>query len=148
MHIAIRYEIEKGLFNGTISTEHLDHTWNDMYEKYLGVHVEKASEGILQDVHWSSGDFGYFPTYALGSAWAAQFTEAMRRDIDIDQLLETGHFDEIEKWLKEHIHKYGCRYDAEEVMLKATGRPFDVNVYLDYLCNKYTKLYNLKEEEK
>lgn len=148
MHIAIRYEIEKGLFNGTISTEHLDQTWNDMYEKYLGVHVEKASEGILQDVHWSSGDFGYFPTYALGSAWAAQFTEAMRRDIDIDQLLETGHFDEIEKWLKEHIHKYGCRYDAEEVMLKATGRPFDVNVYLDYLCNKYTKLYNLKEEEK
>lgn len=143
LHIAIRYEIEKGLFNGTISTEGLDKTWDDMYEKFLGVRAEKASEGILQDVHWSSGDFGYFPTYALGSAWAAQFMQKMREEIDVDKLLENSHFDEIEKWLKENIHQYGCRYDADEIMMKATGKMFDVNVYLDYLCEKYTRLYNL-----
>lgn len=143
LHIAIRYEIEKGLFNGTVSTEGLDKTWDDMYEKYLGVRANKASEGILQDVHWSSGDFGYFPTYALGSAWAAQFVEKMKEDIPVDELLENNRFDEVEKWLKENIHHYGCRYDADEVMLKATEKPFDVNIYLDYLCNKYTELYNL-----
>ena len=143
LHIAIRYEIEKGLFNGTISTEGLDKTWDDMYEKYLGVRADKASAGILQDVHWSSGDFGYFPTYALGSAWAAQFVEKMKEDIPVDELLENNRFEEIENWLKKNIHRYGCRYDADEVMLKATGKPFDVNIYLDYLCDKYTELYNL-----
>ena len=143
LHIAIRYEIEKGLFNGTISTEGLDKTWDDMYEKYLGVRADKASAGILQDVHWSSGDFGYFPTYALGSAWAAQFVEKMKEDIPVDKLLENNRFEEIENWLKKNIHRYGCRYDADEVMLKATGKPFDVNIYLDYLCDKYTELYNL-----
>lgn len=78
MHILVRYEIEKGLFNGSISVEGLDQTWADMYEKYLGVRPVNASEGILQDVHWSCGEFGYFPTYALGSAFAAQFVKKMR----------------------------------------------------------------------
>lgn len=143
LHIAIRYEIEKGLFNGTISTENLDRTWDDMYEKYLGIRATKASEGILQDVHWTDGSFGYFPTYALGSAFAAQFVEAMRKDIDVDYLLENNQFNAIMDWLKEHIHKYGFRYQAEDLMKIVTGRSFDVNVYLDYLCDKFSKLYNL-----
>ncbi|MBR2991070.1 MAG: carboxypeptidase M32 [Solobacterium sp.] len=144
LHILIRYEIEKGLFNGTITAEHLDETWDAYYEKYLGVKAPDARQGILQDVHWSDGSFGYFPTYALGSAFAAQFVWAMRRDIDVDELLRTGRFAEIIGWLKEHIHRYGCRYSADEIMRMATGEPFDPDCYLDYLEEKYTALYNLK----
>ena len=143
MHILIRYEIEKGLFDGTISTEGLDKTWADKYEEYLGIRPEHARDGILQDVHWSDASFGYFPTYALGSAFAAQFMDSMRKDIDVDSYLREGRYAEIEGWLREHIHRYGCRYNADEIMLKATGKPFDVNYYLDYLEDKYTKLYNL-----
>ena len=77
----IRYELEKGLFSGTISTEGLDRAWNEMYQKYLGISSPNARDGILQDVHWSDGDFGYFPTYALGSAFAAQFMRRIRKRI-------------------------------------------------------------------
>ncbi|MBQ3461267.1 MAG: carboxypeptidase M32 [Solobacterium sp.] len=143
MHILIRYEIEKGLFDGSVSTEGLDRTWDDMYEKYLGVRSKTASAGILQDVHWSGGSFGYFPTYALGSAFAAQFVRKMRQEVDVDEALRSGHFEICVNWLKEHIHKYGCRYDADEIMKMATGEPFNVNYYLDYLEDKYTKLYKL-----
>ncbi|MDD6258171.1 MAG: carboxypeptidase M32 [Erysipelotrichaceae bacterium] len=143
MHIVIRYEIEKGLFNGSISTEGLDKTWNDMYQKYLGISSKDARDGILQDVHWSDGEFGYFPTYALGSAFAAQFVHKMREEIPVDDLLENNLYEKIMAWLKEHIHQYGCFYNADEIMLKATGEPFNVNYYLDYLEDKYTKLYNL-----
>ncbi|MDO4520826.1 MAG: carboxypeptidase M32, partial [Erysipelotrichaceae bacterium] len=144
LHILVRYEIEKGLFDGSISTAGLDQTWNAMYKKYLGVDVPDASKGILQDVHWSDGSFGYFPTYALGSAFATQFTAKMREEIDVDEALRSGHFEICVEWLKEHIHRYGCRYDADEIMKIATGREFDVNYYLDYLEEKYTKLYHLK----
>lgn len=144
LHIMIRYEIEKGLFDGSVSTEGLDATWDAMYEKYLGIRAEKASEGILQDVHWSDGSFGYFPTYALGSAFSAQFTAKMREEMDVDEALRSGHFERCVAWLTEHIHQYGCRYDADEIMRIATGKDFDVNSYLDYLEEKYTKLYHLK----
>ena len=143
MHILIRYEIEKGLFNGTISTEGLDQVWSDMYEKYLGIRPANAKEGILQDVHWSDGSFGYFPTYALGSAFAAQFMHAMRKDMDVDQALADNRYTDCIAWLKEHIQKYGCRYEADEIMKKATGEPFNVNYYLDYLEEKYSRLYQL-----
>ena len=143
MHILIRYEIEKGLFNGTISTEGLNRTWKDMYKKYLGVDVPNDRDGILQDVHWSGGSFGYFPTYALGSAFSAQFVKKMREEIDVDEALRSGNFAACVSWLKEHIHQYGCRYNADEIMRMATGREFDVNCYIDYLEEKYTKLYNL-----
>ena len=143
MHILIRYELEKGLFSGTISTEGLDRTWNALYQKYLGISSGNARDGILQDVHWADGEFGYFPTYALGSAYAAQFMDTMRKDIDVDDLLRNNHYDQIEAWLREHIHHYGFRYEAPEIILRATGKQFDVNYYLDYLEDKYTRLYNL-----
>lgn len=143
LHILIRYEIEKGLFDGSISTKGLNETWKQMYKKYLGVDVPDDRSGILQDVHWSGGAFGYFPTYALGSAFSAQFMDAMRKDIDVEKCLEENHFEVITEWLKEHIHRYGCRYNAEEVMMKVTGKPFDPDYFLTYLENKYTKLYNL-----
>ncbi|MCR5793932.1 MAG: carboxypeptidase M32 [Solobacterium sp.] len=144
VHILIRYELEKALFSGELPTEGLDKVWDDMYEKYLGVRAEKASRGILQDVHWANGNFGYFPTYALGSAFSAQFMHKMREDIDVDRALSEGHMEICIEWLKENIHKYGCRYDADEIMRMATGEPFNVQYYVDYLTDKYSKLYGLE----
>ncbi len=144
MHIIIRYEIEKGLFDGSISTDGLDETWNAKYKEYLGVDVPDARRGILQDVHWSDASFGYFPTYALGSAFSAQFVHKMRQEMDVDEALRTGRFDLCVKWLKENVHHYGFRYEADEVLRRATGESFDPDYYLDYLEEKYTKLYHLK----
>ena len=141
LHILIRYEIEKGLFDGSISTEGLDKTWNAKYKEYLGIDVQNDRLGILQDVHWSDGSFGYFPTYALGTASAAQYVHAMKKDIDVDSLLENNHFDEIMKWLKENIHTYGFLYEAPKLMKMVTGEDFDVKYFLDYIEEKYTKLY-------
>ena len=141
LHILIRYEIEKGLFDGSISTEGLDKTWNAKYKEYLGIDVPNDRLGILQDVHWSDGSFGYFPTYALGTAFAAQYVHTMKKDIDVDSLLENNHFDEIMKWLKENIHTYGFLYEAPKLMKMVTGEDFDVNYFLDYIEEKYTKLY-------
>ena len=143
LHVLIRYEIEKGLFNGTISTEGLNETWKEMYKKYLGIEVPNDRDGILQDVHWSDGSFGYFPTYALGSAMAAQFMNKMREDIDVDDLLRNDKYEVVVEWLKENIHKYGALYDGDEIMYRATGKKLDVNDYIEYLEDKYTKLYNL-----
>ena len=143
IHILIRYEIEKGLFNGSISTEHLDQTWNDRYQKYLGIHADNAVEGILQDVHWSDGSFGYFPTYALGSAFAAQFYRAMCRDMDVEEALRSSRYIDCMHWLKEHVQKYGARLSADEILKRATGESFNPDYYIDYLIEKYSKLYQL-----
>ena len=143
IHILIRYEIEKGLFSGSISTEHLDETWNEIYQKYLGVHADRASDGILQDVHWSDASFGYFPTYALGSAFAAQFFHAMKQQMDVDAALRENRYIDCIYWLKDHIHQYGARYSADEIMVMATGESFNPNYYLDYLIEKYSRLYSI-----
>ena len=143
IHILIRYELEKQIFDGDVDYEKLDQMWNDKYEEYLGVRPEKDSEGILQDMHWGAGDLGYFPTYALGSAYAAQFFHTMEQQIDVNEALRTSHFEIITNWLKENIHKYGARYSADEILIKATGEPFNPHYYIDYLKNKFKKVYNL-----
>ena len=143
IHILIRYELEKQIFDGDVDYEKLDQMWNDKYEEYLGVRPEKDSEGILQDMHWGAGDLGYFPTYALGSAYAAQFFHTMEQQIDVNEALCTSHFEIITNWLKENIHKYGARYSADEILIKATGEPFNPHYYIDYLKNKFKKVYNL-----
>ncbi len=137
MHILIRYELEKGLFEGTISTEGLNETWNAMYEKYLGIKVTSDRDGILQDDHWADGAIGYFPTYALGTAFAAQFMHQMRKELDVDMLLENDRYDEIMSWLRENVHRYGCRYTAQEVLEKCTGEKFNPEYYIDYLEEKF-----------
>ena len=145
LHILVRYEIEKGIFNGTVDVNNLEQIWNDKYEEYLGVRPQKASEGILQDVHWSGGSFGYFPTYALGSGYAAQFMAAMRKDIDVEVCMHNNEFQTIKDWLKEHIHQYGGLYLPQKQIEIVTGEPFDPNYYVDYLTEKYSKLYGIKE---
>ncbi len=143
LHIVIRYEIEKGIFDGSIDPKNLREVWNQKYKEYLQIDVPNDKEGILQDMHWGSGSFGYFPTYALGSGYAAQIVHAMSKDIDIDEALANDQFSKLKDWLREHIHQYGGLYSPLEQIKIATGEDFDPQYYVDYLVNKYTKLYNL-----
>lgn len=143
MHIIVRYEIEKELMAGRISVEDLPKVWNAKYKEYLGLDVPSDKEGVLQDVHWAYGNFGYFPTYALGSAYAAQIYHAMSKDIDIEGSLSKGDVSVIAAWLKEHLHKYGSSKKPKELLKIATGEDFNPNYYVDYLIGKYSKLYNV-----
>ncbi len=144
LHVLIRYELEKEMINGNVDYDHLDELWADKYEQYLGVRPKDANNGILQDIHWSCGNFGYFPTYALGSAFSAQFFKAMKKDINVDKELENNNFIVIREWLKEHIHQYGALYTADEIINQVCHESFDPNVYIDYLIDKYTELYQIK----
>lgn len=144
IHILIRYEIEKEIFNGTIDINDLETLWNKKYEDYLGIRPTQQRDGILQDIHWSSSNFGYFPTYALGSALAAQFYHQVKKEIPVDKLLREGNFLVIKDWLKENIHTYGALKEADELMLEITHEHFNPNYYISYLKNKYMSLYQLR----
>ena len=141
LHIVIRYELEKAIFDGTADLESLDVLWADKYEEYLGIRPETYQEGILQDIHWSCGYFGYFPTYALGSAFAAQFYHQMERELEIRKLLEEGKIHEIVKWLGEKIHQYGASKTYSKLLVDVTGEEFNPDYYINYLVEKYERLY-------
>jgi len=144
LHIMIRYEIEKGLFNGDYEVKDLPQIWNDKYEEYLGIRPENNGEGVLQDVHWAGGSFGYFPSYALGYMYAAQLKVAMLKDLpNFDELCETGEFEPILNWLTEHVHKFGKMKTPLEIIKDTTGEGLNAKYLADYLSEKYTKLYNL-----
>lgn len=144
LHIMIRYELEKKMFEEDIDFKQLPHLWNDLYQEYLGVTPQNDSEGILQDIHWAGGDFGYFPSYAIGSAVAAQIYAYMQKNTAIDQWIEEGNFQALKDYLKEYLHQYGAIYNTHELLLQFTGEKFNPQYYINYLKNKYTKLYNLK----
>lgn len=143
LHVLIRYEIEREIIENGLNAKEARELWNKKYFDYLGITVENDKDGILQDVHWSQGSFGYFPTYALGSAYAAQFYHAMEKDIDIEKAISSGTLKEISEWNKEHIHKYGSSKYPKEILRLATGEDFNADYYIDYLIEKYTKLYDL-----
>ncbi len=113
-------------------------------EKYLGIKPKDKREGCYQDIHWASG-FGYFPTYALGSAMSAQFYYSMKNDIDIDACMEKGDFLTIRKWLGEHIHKYGASKKNLEIVKLATGSDFNPDYYIKYLKEKFSLIYGIEE---
>lgn len=143
MHIMVRYELEKQLIDGSLQVKDLPAAWNKMYQEYLGVEVPDDSQGCLQDTHWAGGMIGYFPSYALGSAYGAQMKVFMERDIGpIAQLISKGELSKITAWLTEHIHRYGQLYKPGELFEMSCGK-FDAKYYTDYLTEKYTKLYNL-----
>jgi carboxypeptidase Taq len=139
LHIMVRYEIEKGLINKTIQVKDLPTIWNDYYEAYLGVRPTSDQEGVLQDIHWSYGSFGYFPTYALGSAYGAQIYDAMSKELNIENLISNNQIDIINNWTKKHIHQYGQTKAPHEIMMIATSKPFDPQYYIKYLKEKYAK---------
>lgn len=144
LHIMIRYEIEKGLFNGDMKVEDLPQIWNDKYEEYLGVRPSTNAEGVLQDVHWSGGSFGYFPSYALGFLYAAQLKAAMLKDIpNFDELCATGELESVKSWLTEKVHRHGAMKKPLEILQEATGEGLNASYLVAYLEEKYTRIYQL-----
>ncbi len=141
-HIMIRYEIEKEIIRGNVSTADLPKLWNDTYEAYLGVRPAGDRDGILQDVHWTSG-FGYFPTYALGNMYNAMYYNRMKEELDIDKAVSEGRFDLINGWMREHVFKKADRLAPREWIRDITGRDLTPDDFLDYLEKKYTDLYEL-----
>lgn len=144
LHILIRYEIEKQMANRTVDYDTLPQLWNDKYEEYLGIRPKNDVEGILQDVHWSEGYLGYFPTYALGSAYAAQIYATMEKEIDVEKALLEHRFDIIATWLKENVHHYAASKTMAEIVEEVSHEPFNPDYYIQYLKNKFSKLYNLQ----
>lgn len=143
LHIMVRYELEKRLLRGELEVSRLPAEWNRLYEEYLGVRVPNDREGVLQDMHWPSGLFGYFPTYFLGNAYAAQIAAAMRRELDVDRLVEGGDIPAVTHWLRTHIHYFGRTKTPDELIRACCGGGFDPGVYVDYLNEKYGALYGL-----
>ncbi len=144
LHVMLRYELEKKLMDGSIEVKDLEKEWNKLFYEYFGIKVKKASQGVLQDVHWSGGSFGYFPTYALGSAYACQFLNAMKKDIDFEEELKKENTLVINEWLIEKIHKYGASKSPKELMMIASGEEFNPQYYVDYLIDKYSKIYSIE----
>ncbi len=141
LHIMLRYDIERRIMHDEVGVDELPQIWNDLMEEYLGVRPETDSDGVLQDVHWSSGMFGYFPTYALGSAYSAQIYYAMQKDLDLSQLIRNNEIVKINEWLKEKIHKFGSSKTPKELMMEVTGEEFDTKYYIQYLKEKFSKIY-------
>jgi len=141
MHIMIRYEIERMLFADQISVEDLPKIWNNKMVEYLGIEPKNDSEGVLQDVHWSAGLIGYFPTYALGSAFAAQIYYTMKNEINVEELIKTNDIKTINEWLKEKIHKFGSSKSPREILIDVTKEDFNPKYYITFLKDKYSSLY-------
>lgn len=143
LHVMIRYEIEKMLFEGDIDINDLPKIWNDKMEEYLGLRPDSNATGVLQDVHWSAGLFGYFPSYALGNAYASQMMNQIEKDLDIDELLRQGDFKTIKNYLGEKIHNYGMSKNPLEIITEMTGEELNPDYYCTYLEEKFSKIYNL-----
>ena len=144
LHIVLRYEIERELINGEIEVEDLPELWNQKMEEYLGFRPENDAKGVLQDVHWSQGSIGYFPTYSLGSVLAAQLYSAAEEDIDdLEQKIERGNFESLLEWMRENVHSKGCLYETEDLIQEATGEELNPDHFISYVKEKYSELYNL-----
>ena len=143
LHIMVRYEIEKMLIAGTLEVKDVPAQWNKLYKEYLGVDVPSNAKGCLQDMHWSGGMIGYFPSYALGSAYGAQMLSKMEEDLgDVYGDVAKGDLSKVTGWLKEHIHRHASFRKPGELFESVCGK-FDAKYYTDYLTAKFSKLYEL-----
>jgi carboxypeptidase Taq len=143
LHVMVRYEIEKQLIGGTLEVKDVPAEWARLYKEYLGVDVPDDARGCLQDSHWSGGMVGYFPSYALGSAYGPQMLSKMEEDLgDIWADVAKGDLSRVTGWLKEKIHTHASFIKPGELFQQVCGE-FDAKFYTDYLTEKYTKLYHL-----
>ena len=144
-HVLIRYEIEKELIARNIEVKYLPEFWNSKYKAYLNIDVPSDQQGVLQDIHWSHGSFGYFPTYSLGSFYAAQFFEQAKKEIpNLENQIANGELNELLDWLRDKIHQHGRLFEAGELCERITGEKLNFKYFMNYARKKYEHLYNLK----
>lgn len=144
LHIMVRYELEKELFSGTLEVKDLPDAWNKKYQEYLGITPRNDTEGILQDIHWADGSFGYFPSYALGYMYAAQIKHTMNEELpNFDEYLQKGDITPIRTWLNTHIHQYGSTKKPLEILQATTGEGLNASYLISYLEEKYSRIYQL-----
>ncbi|MBQ4365495.1 MAG: carboxypeptidase M32 [Clostridia bacterium] len=143
LHIMIRYELEKKVMAGDLAVKDLPEAWNRLYKEYLGVDVPDDRQGVLQDSHWSGGLIGYFPSYALGNAYGAQFLQKMKETVDVDACLAKGDFGPINSWNREQIWQYGSLCSPAQLLERVLGAPFDPMPYVDYLKEKVHDVYGI-----
>jgi len=144
LHIVLRYEIERELIAGNLDAAEVPAMWNDKMAEYLGIRPESPSEGALQDIHWSHGNFGYFPTYSLGSVLSAQLYDAAAADIGgLEEKIAAGNTTPLAEWLESTIHQHGCRYRTGDLIERATGQELTATPFIEYLDEKYGDLYGI-----
>ena len=144
LHIILRFELELALITGELAVQDLPDAWNSKFTDFFGITPPTAAEGVLQDIHWSMGAYGYFPTYALGNLYSAQFFTAMKREMpNIDDKIANGNFPDILNWLRKNIHSSGSTYTAEEICRKVCGKTLDPEIFLTYIGEKFGAVYDL-----
>ena len=143
LHIMVRYELEKALMQGTLAVADLPAAWNAKYKEYLGVDVPDDAHGCLQDIHWAMGDLGYFPSYALGSAYGAQAVDDLRKTMDLDAQWAAGDLEPLKAALKARVWQWGCMKEPQWLVESLCGGKFDPHHFTEYLKKKYTELYEL-----
>lgn len=143
LHVMVRYELEKALLQGTLKVADLPAAWNARYREYLGVEVPDDTHGVLQDIHWAGGSFGYFPSYALGSAYGAQAVADLKRTMDLDAQLAAGDLAPLKEVLRQRVWQYGCLKEPQWLVRSLCGGSFDPAYFTGYLTKKYTALYGL-----
>ncbi|WP_272914938.1 carboxypeptidase M32 [Sediminibacillus terrae] len=141
LHIMVRYELEKALINDEIEVRDLPELWNQKMEDYLGIRPQSDREGVLQDIHWAAGDFGYFPSYALGYMYAAQFHQKLETTLDVESAIKSGNFAAIKNWLGENIHQYGKLKKPLEILQDVTGEGLNPEFLVEHLQSKYARIY-------
>ncbi|MHA1967189.1 MAG: carboxypeptidase M32 [Candidatus Hodarchaeales archaeon] len=142
LHVIIRFEIEKDLLSGKITTDELPSVWNTKYKEYLGVDIENDSEGVMQDTHWAAGYFGYFPSYVLGNMYNGQMLNVIKKEFPYNDLIKKGDLKPIINWLIENVHKQSNLYDPLELIKKISGEEINPKYFIDYLEEKYSRIYN------
>ncbi|MBA3602828.1 MAG: carboxypeptidase M32 [Parachlamydiaceae bacterium] len=146
LHIIMRFQMEKDLIGGTLAVRDIPDVWNEKMTKLIGITPQNNSEGCLQDIHWSLGSFGYFPSYSLGNIYASHlFTAFEKAQPDWEAQLASGDLSFVKSWLNENVHQYGRQYTIPELMQKVTNQPLSANAYVEYLTSKFGKIYGLDD---
>ena len=138
LHIIMRFNLEKQIINGDLSTNDIPEAWNTEYKKMFGKNIDKDTNGCLQDIHWYAGLIGYFPTYTLGALASAQFAKTIRKEIPkLDQNIEDGNFKALITWLKRNIHQKGSFFTTNEILEQVTKSSLNAKYFKEYISNRY-----------
>jgi len=142
LHVILRFCLERELFSGVLDPAELPSAWRKKMKEFLGIEPETDAQGVLQDVHWSIGSFGYFPSYALGNLYGLQFWEKLVKDVsDADELISQGNFAPIRSWLNDNIHSWGRRLDPQDLLKTVTGSNLSAEPFLGYIESKFSTIY-------